>query len=132
MFQNFFKSLQICLLVIISPFIKFQGSSFNSFLDILLTRLHQYFFKGHNSEKGHNPVKKKYVSGIFSRAIHIRNSVTVACTVKKLCYASKSVTNGGTDGRMEGRTDGRTNTPEAICSSNFLEVWGHKNQQTTF
>ena len=41
---------------------------------------------------------------------------TVAFTVLKLCYASKSVTNG--------RTDGRTNNPEAICLSNFFEVGG--------
>ena len=27
-------------------FLKVQGSSFNNFLDILLTRFHPYFFKG--------------------------------------------------------------------------------------
>ena len=32
----------------------------------------------------------------------------VAFTVLKLCYASKSVTNGWTDGRTEGRTEGGT------------------------
>ena len=44
--------------------------------------------------------------------------------VLKLCYASKSVTNG----RTEGRTDGRTNNPEAICPSNFFEVGGIKTK----
>ena len=48
--------------------IHLQGSSFNFFLDILLTRLHPYFFKGHNSEKGHNPDKTKiHVSYFFMR-----------------------------------------------------------------
>ena len=56
------------------------------------------------------------MSAIFSWEIHIRNLRTVACTVLKLCYASKSVTNG--------RTDGRTNAPEAICPSAFFEVGG--------
>ena len=60
------------------------------------------------------------MSAIFSWGIHIWNFKTVAFTVLKLCYASKSVTNGRTDGR----TDGRTNNPEAICPSNFFEVGG--------
>ena len=47
----------------------------------------------------------------------MRNFKTVAFTVLKLCFASKSVTNGRTDGR----TDGQTN-PEAICPSNFFEM----------
>ena len=29
-----------------------------------------------------------------------------------------------TDGQKDDRTDGRTNAPEAICPSNFFEVWG--------
>ena len=52
------------------------------------------------------------------------NSKTVAFTVLKLCYASKSVTNGRTDGQTDRRTDGCTNNPEAICPSNFFEVGG--------
>ena len=64
------------------------------------------FSKGHNSEKGHNPVKKKkYLSAIFSWGIHIRNFKTVAFTVLKLCYASKSMMNGLTDGRTDRWTD---------------------------
>ena len=139
-------------------FIKFQGSSSNSFLDdkVKIPKI----TKGHNSwsnfriyskvnqvfysslpvysssfkalasivfeifcwqdriyifqraitqERGHNPMKKKkYVSAIFSWGIHVRNFKTVACTVLKLCYASKSVTNGRTGRRTTARTDGRT------------------------
>ena len=44
--------------------------------------------------------------------------------VQKLCYASKSVTEGRTGGRTDGRTHARTNVPEAICPSNFFEVGG--------
>ena len=64
--------------------------------------------------------RKKIRVSYFSWGIHIWNFKTVAFTVLKLCYASKSVTNGRTDGR----TDGRTNNPEAICPSNFFEVGG--------
>ena len=68
------------------------------------------------------------MSAIFSWGIHIWNFKTVAFTVLKLCYASKSVTNGRTDGRKDRRTDGRTNNPEAICPSNFFEVGGIKKE----
>ena len=58
--------------------------------------------------------------------MHTRNFKTVAFTVLKLCYASKSVMNGRMDRQKEGRMDGRTNNPEAICPSNFFEVGGIK------
>ena len=66
-FQNLFKSLSGHVLIATNLFLKFQGSSFNSFLDILLTRFHPCFSKGHNSGKGHNPDKKKNtLSAVFS------------------------------------------------------------------
>ena len=79
------------------------------------------FSKSHNSKKGHNPDgKKKYVSAIFSWTNHIWNFKTLACMVQKLCYASKSVTDGRSDTRMHTPTK----VPEAICPSNFFEVGG--------
>ena len=63
--------------------------------------------------------KKIRVSYFFMRN-PCKKFQIVAFTVLKLCYASKSVTNGRKDGRM----DGRTNNPEAICPSNFFEVGG--------
>ena len=65
-FQNLFKSYSGRLHITTSLFIKFQGSSFNIFLDILLTILYPYFTKGHNSGKEHNPVEEKYLPAIFS------------------------------------------------------------------
>ena len=61
------------------------------------------------------------MSAIFSLGIHRRNVKTVACTVLKLCYASKSVTNGQTNRRTEERTDEhpRSNMPLQLRS------WGH-------
>ena len=62
------------LLITFNPFINIQGSSFNSFWDILLTRFLSFFFfsKSHNSEKGHNPdEKKKICVSYFSWQIHI-------------------------------------------------------------
>ena len=44
----------------------------------------------------------------------MRNFKTVACTWLKLCYASKSVTNG--------RRDKWTNAPAAIRPSTFFKV----------
>ena len=46
--------------------------------------------------------------------------------VQKLCYASKSVTDGRTDGRTDARTHARTNVQEAICPLQLLRSWGHK------
>ena len=56
----------------------------------------------------------------FSWGIHLRNFKTVACTVLKLCYASKSVTNGRTDERPRG------NMPLQL-----LRSWVHKNSIKT-
>ena len=79
------------------------------------------FSKGHNSEKGHNPVKKKkYMSAIFSWGIHIRNFITVAFTVLKLCYASKNLTNERTEGQTEEQP--RSNMPLKLLWS-----WRHNN-----
>ena len=68
------------------------------------------------------------MSAIFSWGIHIWNFKTVAFTVLKLCYASKSVTNGRTDGRKDRRTDGRTDEqPRSNMPLQLLWSWGHKN-----
>ena len=42
--------------------------------------------------------------------------------VLKLCYASKSVTNGRTDGRKDGRTDEH---PRSNMPLQLLWSWGH-------
>ena len=107
-FQNLFKSYSGRLLITTSLFIKFQGSSFHRFWDIMLIRVHLYFWNGNNSGKGHNSAEKKIRVRYFSWGIHIRNFKTVACTCLKLCYASKSVTNGQTNERTNEQTDGRT------------------------
>ena len=44
-FQNLFMSQSGHLLIATNLFLEFQGSSFNSFGDILLTRFHSNFFK---------------------------------------------------------------------------------------
>ena len=81
------------------------------------------FSKGHNSEKGHNPVKKKIqVSYFFMRNPYkkfqnssIHGSKVMLCIKKREEWM---------EGRMDGRTDGWTNNPEATCPSNFFEVGG--------
>ena len=74
----------------------FQAPNWNTFWDILLTRFHLIFSKGHNSRKGDNSNKKKYRSAIFPWRIHKWNFKTLACTVYKICpcIASKRVTDG--------------------------------------
>ena len=58
-FQNLFKRSSSNLRIITNLLTSFQGSSFNTFCDILLVRFHPYFLKGHNSGNGHNPDRKK-------------------------------------------------------------------------
>ena len=65
------------------------------------------------------------MSAIFSWGIHIRNFKTVAFTVLKLCYVSKSVTNGLKDGWTDEQP--RSNMPLQLLWS-----WGHKNLGTDF
>ena len=70
---------------------------------------------GHNSEKGHNPVKKKTrVSYFFMRNLYkkFQNSSIHGSKVM-LCIKKRAE-----------QTDGWTNNPEAICTPNFFEVGG--------
>ena len=56
-----------------------------------------FFQRAIIQERGIILSKNKYVPATLSWGIHIRNFKTVACTVLKLCYASKRVRNGRTD-----------------------------------
>ena len=60
----FFKNQVIYSLLPIYSSI-FQGSSFNNFWDILLTRFHSNFSKGHNSGKGIILIRKKICVSYF-------------------------------------------------------------------
>ena len=86
------------------------------------------FSKSHNSGKGHNPDgEKKYVRAIFSWGIHIWNFKTLACTVQKLCYASKSVT----DGRTDAQTSLKQYAPPTSSKvGGLLRSWGHNKMFT--
>ena len=102
------------LLTILYQLTKTQVPSLNTFLDILLTRFHANFLKGHNPRKGDNSEKKKYGSANFSWGIYVWNFKTLTCTVHKIWHASKSV------------SDAQTDNPRAICHLNFFEVGGIK------
>ena len=71
-------------------FIGFQGSIFNGFGDILLTRFYPYFFgRAISQEMGIILKRKKIcISYLFMRNLCIKFK-TLACTVQKLCYSSK-------------------------------------------
>ena len=72
-----------------------------------------FFSKDHNSEKGHNPAKKKIrVSYFFMRNPYkkFQNSSMHGSKIM-LCIKKR-------DERTDGKTDGWTNNSEAIC-------WGH-------
>ena len=71
------------------------------------------FSKGHNSEKGHNPVKKKYMSAIFfmrNPYLKFQNSSFHGSKVM-LCIKKR-----------DERTDGRTNSPEAYAPPTSLKL----------
>ena len=110
----------------IRRFIRFQGSSFNSFSAALLTRFQAIFFsKGHNSGKGHNPVEKKIrVSYFFFMMNPFKNFQNSSMHASKvmLCI-KKSVTNG----RTNGLTDER---PISNIPLQFLRSCGHKKKYT--
>ena len=80
------------------------------------------FSKGHNSEKGHNPVRKKIrVSYFFMRNQYrkfqyssIHGSEVIVCIKKR-------------DERTDGRTDRRTDEqPRSNMPLQLLWSWGHK------
>ena len=77
-----------------------------------------FFRRGITPEREITRTRKKYGSAIFPWGIHIWNFKTIACTVHKIWYASKSVTNGHMD------------NPKPICPLNFFEVRGIKNTTT--
>ena len=81
-----------------------------------------FFSKGLNSGKGHNTVEKRICVRYFSSGIHIRNFKTEACAVLKLCYKSKSMTNG----RMDEWTVERLRSNMLL----LLRSWGHKKDKS--
>ena len=77
------------------------------------------FSNGHNSGKGHN----QCVTYFFMRNSYMIFK-TVACRVLKLCYASKSMT----DGWMNRQTDER---PRSNMPLQLLRSWGHNKLSHT-
>ena len=65
-FKIYSEANQVVYLSLSVYLSSFKALALVVFLDILLTRLHPYFINGHNSGKGHNPVKKKNVPAMFS------------------------------------------------------------------
>ena len=168
-FQNFFKSKSGHLLITTNPLTKFQGSSSNSFWDILLTRYkcpklqraitQEVFFKisskvnqvvysslpvyspsfkalasilfeifcwqdcvhifskGHNSEKGHNPVKKKIRVSYFFMSNSYKKFQNSSIHGSKVPLCIK---------KHDERTDGRTTQKQYAPPPQLLGSWGHK------
>ena len=75
------------------------------------------FSKGHNSEKGHNPVKKKICVSYFFMRNQYKKFQNSSIHGSKVMVCIK---------KRDERMDVRTNNPAAICPSNFFEVGGIK------
>ena len=85
---------------------------------------------GRNSGKGHNPGGNNtcqffWLFFFFSGGIHIWNFNTLACTVQKLCYASKSVT----DAAIHRRTHEH---PRSNMLLQLLQSWRIKKKKYVY
>ena len=99
-----------------NQYTKYEGSSSNTFWDIVLKRFHCYFIKREVTLKWEIIQIEKYGSPICTWGIHISNLKILAYIVLKLGYAQESVTNERTKERYKERTD----KPEAICPRSLL------------
>ena len=115
-FYGFFlKSYSGDLLIISYQLTKFQASSLNPFLDILLTRFFSILSKGHNFKMGDNSEKKKNICLLF----FMRNPYM---KFQDSSFNGLKVTVGTR------KCDAPTHTPKAICPINFFKVGGINNE----